>query len=63
MGNCGSVPPEEVIPPYTDLKFEIVEKFMDLKAKDGEIQAEYVWLGSDMEMRCKTRTLKAGSSL
>eukprot|EP00303_Exanthemachrysis_gayraliae_P014316 CAMPEP_0206029404 /NCGR_PEP_ID=MMETSP1464-20131121/46613_1 /ASSEMBLY_ACC=CAM_ASM_001124 /TAXON_ID=119497 /ORGANISM="Exanthemachrysis gayraliae, Strain RCC1523" /LENGTH=405 /DNA_ID=CAMNT_0053403489 /DNA_START=27 /DNA_END=1244 /DNA_ORIENTATION=- len=49
--------PQDTIPPYTTLEFSIVEKYMALPSANGEVQAEYVWLGGAMELRCKTKTL------
>ena len=44
------------IPPKTKLDLAIMRKFDELPQK-GKVQAEYVWIGGNHEMRCKTKTL------
>jgi len=44
------------LPPYTKMNLVTMDRFMSLN-QGGKIMAEYVWLGGNMELRCKTRTL------
>ena len=44
------------LPPYQKMDLEIMRSFDKLDQK-GKIMAEYVWIGGNNEMRCKTRTL------
>ena len=37
--------------------FEMLNKYLSLPQGD-KIQVEYIWIGGNMELRCKTRTLK-----
>jgi hypothetical protein len=55
MGICPSSSP--ALPPYTPLDFAVLDRLANLPAKNGEIMAEYIWLGGALELRCKSRTL------
>jgi len=44
------------LPPYTKLDLEIQQRFLSLPT-GAACQAEYVWIGGNNELRCKTRTL------
>jgi len=46
----------EVLPPYTNMPLSTVNEFLKLD-QSGKILAEYVWIGGNNELRCKTRTL------
>jgi glutamine synthetase len=51
------------LPPYTKLDLQIQQRFLELPT-GSSCQAEYVWIGGNNELRCKTRTLeKAPSSV
>ena len=45
------------LPPYTTLDLEIQQRFLNLPVDPSVSQAEYVWIGGNHELRCKTRTL------
>jgi len=51
---CIVTPPPQ--PPYQVLSREIEARFNAL-AQNGKIQAEYIWIGGNNELRCKTKTL------
>ena len=44
------------LPPYTKLSLETQARFLSLD-QSGMVQAEYVWIGGNNELRCKTKTL------
>ncbi len=48
--------PTEPIPPMQKMDLSIQRKFDELPQK-GKVQAEYVWIGGNNELRCKTKTL------
>lgn len=35
----------------------IINKYLDLPLDDGRVQAMYIWIGGNNELRCKTKTL------
>jgi len=48
------------LPPYTELSLDTQARFLALKPSDGTCQAEYVWIGGNGELRCKTKSLTKG---
>jgi len=46
------------MPPYTKCDLSIQARFAELP-QGGKIMAEYIWVGGNGELRCKTRTLEA----
>jgi len=47
------------LPPYTKMPLETMKSFFTLP-QQGAAQAEYVWIGGNNELRCKTKTLEKG---
>lgn len=48
------------LPPFTKMSLDTQSKFLALESKGGAVQAEYVWIGGNGELRCKTKTLEKG---
>jgi len=42
------------------MSLDTQSKFLALESKGGAVQAEYVWIGGNGELRCKTKTLEKG---
>jgi len=54
--STSNVPKNEDVPPYQTPNYALLAEFMKLDMRDV-IQAEYVWVGGNNELRSKTKTL------